>query len=163
MTKDINPLEEMVEELAEYYVELVFELVDEFAPVRPWWTASLTADQQLWRWVGSDQEPGPRAVVMPWLAAAAVFMGAQSADEAIGMVERIFTDPAASDIIPPRVVAQIPVELLEIVQASGPKDAAAHIRRMEKMVAGRMEAMALLDQPDQPPYPEAPVDEPVLA
>lgn len=159
--KDVNPLEELVEELSDVYVELVYEIAEELAPVRPWWTADLSADAQLWRWIGSDEEPGPRAVVLPWLMAAAAHMGATTPDEALAMIEDIFTSPAATDLIPADIVADIPIELLEIVQASGPKDAAKHIRKMEKMVAGRLEAVALLQNTDQPNVPEVPPPLPV--
>lgn len=150
--KELNPLEEMVEEMSDVYVDMVFELAEELAPVRPWWHADLTAEQKLWRYVGTTPEEGLRSIVMPWLEAAAVAMGAPEGDmlAAAGMVERIFTDPAATDLIPPALVAQIPVELLELVQGGGPKDAMKHLVLMERMVARREAAIALLSNTDQP-------------
>lgn len=159
--KALNPLEALVQEGADAYVALVHELADELAPVRPWWTAELSPDEQLWRWIGSADKPGPRDVVMPWLMQAAAYLGATDAQEALGMIERIFTDASVPDIIPPDVVIQIPTELLEIVQASGPAEAAKHIRKMEKMVEGRSAALAVLANTDQPELPVAPPPLPI--
>ena len=153
--KEINPLEQMVEDLSDQYVELVYELVEEFAPIRPWWSADLNANQQFWRYMGTDVEKGLRATILPWLMEAAALMGAAPGDPvaAAGMVEEIFTSPAATDIIHPELVAQIPVEILELVQASGPKDAEKHLVKMEKMAVERGQLGALFT-------PTAPAEEP---
>lgn len=153
----VNPLEQMTEDMALVYVALVKELVPTFAPYRPWWTADVSADQQLWRWVGSDAEPGPRAEVLDWLMKAGASMGYVSADETLANIETIFTSPTATDLIPLQLVAEVPLSLLEMVQGSGPRDAGNHIRKMERMMVGRMEGLALLAATNQPNFPEPPV------
>lgn len=155
MTQKLNPLEEMVEILAADYPDLVAELQKEIAPVRPWYTVDLSPDQQLWRWL--DVRP----VVLPWVMEAAAWMGAKTSKEALQMTARIFTDPAASDIIPPDVVSDIPEELLEIVQAVGPRDAGRHIAKMERMVMDRAAAAGILSNTDQPDVPDIPPPLPV--
>lgn len=159
---DLNPLEELTEEMADIYTELVYELVETLAPVRPWWVKALSADEQLWRWVGSAEKPGPRLPVLAWLMEAAAYFGAKDATEALAKIEEIFESPAAPTLIPPEVVSEIPLELLEIVQANGAKEAGQHIRKMEKMVEGRMQAVALLNQPDQPDVASTPPVEPIV-
>lgn len=158
---DLNPLEELTQEMADIYVELVYDLVDELAPVRPWWTKTLTIDEQLWRWTGDAVTPGPRGPVLEWLMEAARYMGAKDAADAISKIEEIFTSPAAESLIPPEVVASIPIELLEIIQASGPHEAMLHIRKLEKVFEGRQQAVQLLNQPDQPTIPAIPPPEPI--
>lgn len=158
---DLNPLEALTEELAKDYVEDVKRLTNFFAPYRPWWTASLTPTQQLWRWMAKNNDgESIRQKVVSWLMTAGVYMGWKTADEVLANIEKIFTSPAAPDLIPPDVVIEIPTELLEMVQASGPKDAATHIRKMEKMVDGQREAAAILASPDQPQVPEPPAAPP---
>lgn len=153
-SQDINPLEQLTEDLAEHYVAMVFRLTEHFAPVRPWWHAGLTPDQQLWRWI-----TGPREEILTWLAAAGAAMGWTSMEEVLANVEQIFTSPAATDLIHPQIVAQIPVELLEMVQAAGPRDFGNHIRKMERMIEGRAAAFAALEESDQPMIP-GPPDQP---
>jgi hypothetical protein len=162
-TRDLNPLEELVEELSDTYVELVYDLTETFAPFRPWWQKDLSPDQQLWRWISGTTEEGEsvRDAIMGWLMVAGAFMGFQTADETLANIERIFTAPEAPDLIPPAHVASIPVELLEIIQASGPRDAANHIRKMERMVAARAEVLAQVAATDQPDIPQVPPPQPV--
>jgi hypothetical protein len=158
MTADaLNPLEALTERLATEYVLDVKRLTQMFAPIRPWWSATLSPDAQLWRW-----ETGPRTEIVGWLMQAGVYMGAKDETAALAKIEDIFTSPAAGDLIPPQVVAQIPPELLEMVQAAGPKDAGTHIRKMEAMHAGRMQAVELFKSPDVPNVPEPPIQPPPL-
>jgi hypothetical protein len=157
MKLQINPLEAMVEDFATVYVDLVKSIAATMAPFRPWWTADLSPDEQLWRWSGDG---GPRQEVLDWLMQAGAYMGWQNADEVLAHIEDIFTSPAAQDLIPPEVVVQIPVALLEMVQGTGPKDTANHIRKMERMQVGRLQALSLLANTDQPSIPEPPIQPP---
>lgn len=165
----INPLEALTERFAHEYVLDVKRYTKMFAPVRPWWTAKLSADAQLWRWEAPDGAVAAdgtkislRDAILPWLMTATAHMGAKDAKEALDMIEDIFTSVSAPDLIPPEVVAQIPPELLEMVQAAGPEDAAKHIRKMERMHEGRMQAVAVLAQTNQPDVPEPPDVPPML-
>lgn len=148
----LNPLEELTEELAEDYADFVEELAEMFAPIRPWWSVDLTQDQQLWRWM-----TGPRTEIVSWLMAAGVYMGWKSWDETAKNLAKIFTSPAAPDLIPPDVVIQIPPELLEMVQAGGPEQAAKHIAKMEKLAESQDAARALFASTAQPNFPEPPL------
>lgn len=166
MPETPNPWEDLVEELSAAFVDLVYELVDEFAPNRPWWEKTLTTDQQLWRWIyGPSNTPqdGTRMKVIPWLIEAAVYMGANTAEEAMAMIEDTFTSPSAEDLVPLAVQAQIPVELLEIVQAVGPHDAALHIQKMERLVKERQSIVADLASTSTPEIPNVPPPLPIEA
>lgn len=155
----INPLEKETEDLAQVYVDLVYELMPTFAPFRPWWSATLTPDQALWRWAG---EGGPREEIVTWLMAAGVYMGWKSPDEVLLHMEDLFTKQSAADLLPPEFIAQIPTSLLEMVQGAGPHDTVIHIRKMEKMFEGRQQALAVLANTDQPNFPEPPLTTPAL-
>lgn len=157
MPKALNPLEAMVEDFSALYVDLVKSIAATMAPFRPFWTADLSPDEQLWRWSGDG---GPRTEILDWLMQAGAYMGWQNADEVLAHIEDIFTSPAAQDLIPPSVVVMIPVSLLEMVQGTGPKDTGNHIRKMERMQVGRLEGQALLANTDQPNIPEPPVQPP---
>lgn len=157
-----NPLEQLVEDLAPEYVALVQELIPVFSPNRPWWTPTLTQDQQLWRWEGTPQDPGPRATVMPWLAQVAPFMHYVAPDQLQQLVNAIFTSPAADTMIPLELIVELPPDLLEMVQAAGPVDASKHIAKMEKLHAARMEELGILSDPSQADFPKPPDQPPVL-
>lgn len=157
MPDRVNPLEELTEEMAQIYVELVNELVEEIAPVSPWWSVKLTQDQQLWRWMS-----GPREQILSWLMAAGVYMGWKTWQETLDNLDQIFTSPVAPDAIPPDVVIDIPPELLEMVQAAGPVDTAKQIRKMEKLAQAQAEARQLLSTTGQPNVPEPPLQPPPL-
>ena len=155
-TQVLNPLEQMVEDLAQDYVDLVNDLAQEFAPVRPWWDAQLSADEQLWRWQ-SERDP-----IMAWLMEAGVHMGYASGDETLKNLEEIFTNEAVIDMVPAEFVITVPPSLLEMVQSSGPKEAAKHIRKMEQAVVRHNKGMALLQNQGQPNFPEPPNQPPPL-
>lgn len=163
MPAKVNPLEELVEELSEAYVEMVYDLVEQFAPARPWWAEELTDAQQLWRWMDAKDEEGVpiRDVILGWLMAAGAAMGYADAEESLEHIEEYFTSPAAIDRIPPAVVAEIPYELLEMVQASSPEEAAAHIRKMESLLEDRAVLMDVIGAPESPKLPVAPAPLPI--
>lgn len=149
---DVNPLEELTEQLADDYADYVEELTEMFAPVRPWWSTELSQDAQLWRYM-----TGGRAQIVAWLTAAGVYMGWKTWEETLQKLDQIFTSPAAPDLIPPDVVIDMPPELLEMVQSAGPAETASHIRKMEKLVEGQQAAAALLASTNQPNFPEPPI------
>lgn len=153
--KDVNPLEQMVLDMADYYVELVEMLTAEIAPVRPWWTEELKPDEQLWRYMDVREE------IMAWLMQAGALMGYTTADDVLAHLEELFTSERTVDVWPPAFVAEIPVALLEMVQATGPKEAAKHIRKMERLFAARAEALGILSNTDQPDIPELPPPLPI--
>lgn len=163
MPAKVNPLEEMVEELSDIYVDMVYDLTQQFAPARPWWSEELSEAQQLWRWMDAKDDEGVpvRDVIIGWLMAAGAAMGYASAEEALQHIEEYFTSPAAADLIPPAIVAQIPFELLEMVQASGPRDAANHIRKMERLLEDRAVLMDVIGAPESPKLPVAPAPLPI--
>jgi hypothetical protein len=132
-TKQLNPLESDVHDLADAYVELVMDLVEEFAPFRPWWTTELSADQKLWRYMEV------RDAIVPWLVEVGVYMGYRTWQEVLDNLDKIWMSKLPIDTTPPEILAALPLELLELVQA-GPNDAAQHIRDMEKLFASRSQA-----------------------
>lgn len=132
---DVNPLEEMTEEGSEIYVDMVFEFLEELAPFKPWWQADISPDGQIWRWI-----TGGRDEILVWLEAVAPFMGWETTEEILAGIPEIFTTVEAENLIPQIVVAQIPSSLLEMVQAIGPEEVGKHIRKMERMMAGRQQA-----------------------
>lgn len=150
MAKEGNPLEELTDELADTYVEMVFDLAKEFAPVRPWYHHDLSIDEQLWRW---EEIRDP---VVEWLMNVGVNLGYQSGDEVLDNLERIFTDETVVDLVPADIVVRIPPELLELVQAVGPKAAAKHIRTMEKKFEGYAQARGVLAAASTFQFPEPP-------
>lgn len=172
----INPLEEMVEELAPLYVEYVNMLAKMFAPNRPWWTQSLTKAQQLWRWQYPDPNapvakgetpppPGPRWVIMPWLEKVAPFLAGLTKPDDLGdLIEKIFTPPGgpAEQLIPLELIADVPTELLEMVQASGPFDAAKHIANVEKWWREEQGALGVLASTDVNSFPLPPEQPPIM-
>lgn len=184
MSATANPLEQLVEDLAPEYVALVQELVPVFSPNRPWWTEALTQDQQLWRWVGTPQEPGPRLEIMGgvklvggpaiqdmkpeqvqgWLpqVAAALAQKRLAFPDLAKLIEFIFTSPAADKVIPLEILMDLPPELLEMVQAAGPIDAAKHIQKVEALYQKNLEGQALLATPDATGLPKPPSAPPAL-
>lgn len=152
MAAKLNPSEEDVQYAAEVFLELVQDLVDELAPVRPWWTQDLTDDEALWRW--AEGETAPRAPIVAWLTEAGIFMGFKTYQELLDNLEKFWMGNLLVDVVPPEVIDMLPVELVELVQA-GPYDAADHIRRMEKLFAKRMAGKAIMDA-NRPPLPEIP-------
>ena len=141
MAKKRNPKEEMVEEMSDEYVKLVYRLLDEFAPESPWWSQDLTPDQQLWRYMTSGRDE-----MVAWLNDAGALMGWEAtngaflSEEALDKLDEIFTASEAVHLLHPAFVSKIPIQLLEMVQASGPHDFKMHIRKMERMLEGRMRA-----------------------
>jgi hypothetical protein len=91
-------------------------------------------------------------------------MGWRSPGEIMAKWETIFTDPMATTLIPPDIVAEMPVEILEMIQASGSEDCGKWVRKMEKRVEGFMAASSALDQEraSQPNFPEPPNAPPPL-
>lgn len=131
---DVNPGEQLVEDMSEEYVDMVFDMLEEIAPMSPWWQADVSPDQQLWRWI-----TGGRDEILAWLEAVAPFMGYESTDEILSGIDEIFTSAKAEGAVPQHIVAQIPIPLLEMVQAAGPEEAEKHIKKMERMIAGRVQ------------------------
>jgi len=149
---ELNPYEELIEQGAKDYVELVFELLEEIAPVRPWWHAELSTEQQLWRWM-----TGPRDKIMPWLYDVAQFLGWDE-DTLLRNLRQLFTDERIVARIPAEMLALVPYELVELVQASGPYDAAEHIRKMVRAERAYAEASQALAAPDVLNVPEPAMD-----
>lgn len=159
MAKEVNPKEELVEEMSQLYVQFVFDLVEEFAPERPWWHEDLTAEQQLWRWMS-----GPRNEIMQWLYTAGMHMGWEEPEETLKNLEELFTSPTVTTLLPLPLQIQIPTELVEMVQSAGPADTAKHIRKMEKMAEGSAAARSAMTaaRESQPNVPEPPDQPPPL-
>jgi len=145
---ELNPYEQLIEDGAKDYVEIVFELLEEIAPVRPWWSVELSTEEQLWRWM-----TGPRDRVMPWLYEVARVLGWDETT-LLRNLEKLFTDDSVAAMIPVELAATVPIELVELVQASGPFDAATHIRKMVKAEEAYSRASAALSAPDVPNVPE---------
>ncbi|MEY4763204.1 MAG: hypothetical protein RLZZ200_3061 [Pseudomonadota bacterium] len=139
----------MVQEIADFYSQDVEEIAATFAPFRPWWSAGLTFPQQVWRWSQVRDD------IMSWLMEVGVHMGFESAADVLAHLEDVFTSPALEDMVPPSLLVDERADTLkEMVQASGPKDTANHIRKMEKGIQGQLEARAMLANKDQPDIPE---------
>lgn len=163
----VNPLQEDLEEDSAWYVELVYEYMDEFAPYGPWWSEKLSPEQQLFRWEGTAAQPGPRADVIPWLEQAYPLLAAGhkgagwGPEDMLRHVADIFTDPAAPDLIPEPLILDPAqnkgfIALIELYQAAGPKDMQTHIAKLERMHEGHMEGVSLLKNTDQPRAPHPP-------
>lgn len=134
MPEDLNPLEEDIKLLADEYVAMVEEFVEELAPSRPWWSKKLSADEKLWRWMDVREE------IVSWLVETGAWMGWQDYDEVMKRVDELWFSMAVVDIVPPEVLARVPLSLVELVQAN-PKDAGPHIRDMERIFHRRREAL----------------------
>ena len=161
-----NPLEAMVDDLADRYVGLVEELTATFAPMRPWYAETLSPDEQLWRYLEQ------RDAIVGILTDMGAAMGYASWAETLQKLEIIFESPVVLDRLPMELVVDERADVLrEMAQASGAHTAAVHIRRMEKMIEGRAQATQQLDTarkgfdfPDiPPPLPIAPALEPASA
>lgn len=146
---DLNPMEEMVIDGAKVYVELVEELLDEAAPFRPWWSVRLSDDELLFRW----QEV--RGEIIPWLVEAGIFMGFKTFEEMLENLEKYWTGELLVDMVPPEIIDELPIALVELVQA-GPKDAADHIRKGERLFVKTRGAAAIIG----PPLPPIPMEMP---
>lgn len=157
---DRNPLEQMTEEMSEVYVDMVFEFLEELAPFSPWWQADLSPDQQLWRWI-----TGGRDEILAWLEAVAPFMGFDTTDEILAGIPEIFTSVKAEGAIPQILIAQIPLSIVEMVQAVGPEELGKHIRKMERMMAGRQQAFDEIQAAREalPPFDIPDITEPDVA
>jgi hypothetical protein len=138
-------MEELTSFAADCYVELVEELLDEIAPYRPWFSQQLGDDEALWRWE-EQREP-----IIAWLVQCGIFMGMKTYQELLDRLEEFWMSDLLVDMVPPEVIDRLPIELLEMVQA-GPKDAADHIRRVEKLHERKM-ATAQLPPPLPRPEP----------
>lgn len=149
-TAELNPMEALATEMADFYVEKVQELTEFIAPVRPWWHRDLSPDEQVWRWL-DVREP-----VMAWLMTTGAYMGFESGDAVMDNLAAIFTDERIVDLVPAEHVIAIPIPLLEMVQGNGPEEAAKHIRKMERMAEGRAKALGLLEQNRVVNVPEPP-------
>lgn len=161
MARERNPLEVLTKELSDVYVALVNYLATFIAPVGPWWEADLDPDDQLFRWEGTIDQPGPRLPILEWLMQAGVYMGWKDSAEVLANIEKIFTDQHAADVIPPDLHENPEknegfVDLLEMVQATGPHEAAVHIRKMERLHENRLQGAAILKNSDQPVIPPTP-------
>jgi hypothetical protein len=132
-----NPLEELVNEMAEVYPEIVREILEELAPSQPWYSQKLTTEEQLLRWLEL------RNTVLPWIYQAARYMGALEGLE-LAYTEAIFTTQEAEVLIPPDHQRAIPLELLMMVQSVGPKETARHIQKMEAKLAQLLDESGLL-------------------
>jgi len=147
---ELNPMEALVIEMSDYYVDAVLAMTKHIAPVRPWWHTELSADEQIWRYLDIRED------VMAWVMVAGVALGYESGDEVLANLEDIFTDERLVDAIDPMVAIAVPHVLIEAVQSNGPKEAANWIRRLEKMAEGRAKALGLLEANREVNVPEAP-------
>ena len=142
---DMNPLEALVDELADRYVYLVEDVAATIAPFRPWWTAELTADQQVYRWQ-KMREP-----IVTWLADISPYMGWDSLETAVSTTElrRLFTDRNIGALVPIDLLTDERADgLKQLVQSAGPFEASRHIARVEAMVRRRIQAAAMLQPVD---------------
>jgi hypothetical protein len=147
---DVNPGELLVLDLAEVYVELVEEFLEEMAPKRPWWSEQLTPDQKLWRYMEV------RDTFLPWLMDCAIWMGMKTFEEMLARLDEFWFGNLFEDMVPAQLRATIPLSLLELVQAN-PMDASKHIRDMEKLFAARKAAANAIDAANKASPPLAPV------
>lgn len=156
MASNLNPLEALTLDLAEHYKHMVMRLTEHFAPMRPWWHAQLTPDQQVWRWMEIREE------VLAWLMTAGAYMGWTDGEETLQKMAEIFTNEAAVDLIPADHVVAVPIPLMEMVQNQGPDATAKHIRKVEKLTETRAMALGLLEQNREVDFPEPPNQPPPL-
>lgn len=136
--KRSNPLEELTNEFADYYVDMVELVVESIAPARPWWHQELTPDEQVWRWL-AIREP-----IMTWLWDVGPFLGFSSPDDVLRGLRDIFVRPLAGVVPDVLRIDERADGLKELVQSAGPNEAARHIRKVEAMVKRRAEASALM-------------------
>ena len=149
-----NPMEEMVKDFADVYVDMVYSLLAEIAPAKPWWTVSLKPAQKLARWLES------RDAIIGWLVEAGVYMGYETYGELLENLEEFWFSMKPIDLVPVEVNMRVPIELVELVKAA-PKDAAKHIRDVERLYHRRLEAQKTFEAPTEvpqlaPPLPEEP-------
>jgi len=138
----LNPLEELTEEFADEYADLVFEMAEAIAPYRPWWHVELSPDAQVYRWMNM-REP-----IVTFLADVSPFMGWVSLDDAFANLGDLLTGNL--DHVPPELKTDERADgLRELAQAVGPRDAAKHLRHVETLLRRRQRASALLE-PSEP-------------
>ncbi len=130
-----NPREEMVDELSEWYIDMVFTMADDLSPVRPWYEVDLTPDEQVERWRVT------RPNVFPWLAAVAPYLGttgdALLADKA--SLSRVFYE-TLENLVPLAILDDPAGDTLKLmVQSMGPEDVAAQLSKVERMYQRRLE------------------------
>lgn len=134
-----NYYEQWEQDMAERYVYLVNLATETLAPKHPWWFVELSPEQQLWRWMDIRDD------IMSWLADVAGFLPAiKTVADLMGHLEDIFTEPIEQLVPPQLLVDERGDALKEMVQAAGPREAAKHLRKMEKMVAQRALAEGVL-------------------
>lgn len=136
----VNPLEQLVDEFADTYADLVFEMAENIAPYRPWWHVDLKPDAQVWRWL-QMREP-----IVTWMADVSPYMGWASLDDAFARLGDLFTGNL--DAVPPELKIDDRADgLRELVQAVGPVEAAKHLRKVETMMRRRQRASAAIGAP----------------
>lgn len=150
MAQRVNDMEEDVRWLADEYVNMVMSEVEEFAPAHPWYSKVLTANEKLARYM--DVRPK----IVEWLAEVGIAMGYKSWGELLKNLEVVFTGQLFNDMVPLDLQVQVPVALVELVQA-GPFDAAKHIREMETLFERRRLASQQLDVAASLPPPTVPL------
>lgn len=148
----MNPIEELTDEMADTYVELVLELAEDIAPFRPWWHEELSPDAQVWRWQKM------RAPIVEWLAEVSPYMDWPDLSAALAGLRELFTGPIEQRIPGALLVDDRADGLKELVQSAGPRDAARHIRRVEAMTQRRAQAAALMTPTDPYQAPPGPAD-----
>lgn len=142
----LNPLEELVYELADDYVDQVFELAEDIAPYRPWYHVELKPDEQVMRYMSAPTTGAQsiRDALVTWLSDASPYMGWSSVQEAIDGLYRLFTDPAVPRTVPAVLLVDERLDVIrEMVQAQGPRETASHIKRVERMAQRRLQASAM--------------------
>lgn len=138
--------------MSEEFALMVEELVDQIAPVRPWWSRQLSTEQMLWRWIDI------RLPIMSWLTQVGLYCGWTTPELLLEHLEDVWLSMLPIDMVPMQIQIAVPQQLLMLVQA-GPYDAANHIRRMEKEVERRSAAITKLGKPtltepqERPPSP----------
>lgn len=152
MPDRMNPLEALIDELADRYVYLVEDVAAGIAPFRPWWHAELKPDEEVYRWQ-KMREP-----IVTWLADISPYMGWGSLQEATSTTElrRLFTGRDIGRSIPIELLTDERADgLRQLVQSAGPIEASRHIARVEAMVRRRVQASALMQPLDPLGAPSA--------
>lgn len=145
----LNPIEELVYELADDYVDQVFELAEDIAPYRPWYHVELKPDEQVMRYMSAPTggQQSIRDALVTWLSDASPYMGWGSVQEAIDGLYELFTGRDVIQRIPGVLMADERLDVIrEMVQAQGPRETANHIKRVERMAQRRLQASAMLSR-----------------
>lgn len=133
MTTKTNPLEELTDEFADDYVDLVYEFAEDVSPVRPWYHVDLKPDEQVARW-WAEREP-----IVTWLMEVAPFMGWRTLPEVFSNLRTLFTSPEVRQRVPVMLQVDERADSLKMmVQAQGPNETAKHLRRVEAMLQRRI-------------------------